>query len=68
MRMDRLYRVLVNAFALKSEIKCKLEKILTRRRPVSVSIRTVPNTPGCGLRIDEKAFAKEAKVFYDLKA
>ena len=44
--MDRLYRVLVNAFALKSEIKCKPEKILTRRRPVSVSIRTVPNTPG----------------------
>ena len=31
-------------------------------------LATVPNTPGCGLRIDEKAFAKEAKVFYDLKA
>jgi L-alanine-DL-glutamate epimerase-like enolase superfamily enzyme len=31
-------------------------------------LATVPDTPGCGLRIDEKAFAKEAKVFYDLKA
>ena len=31
-------------------------------------IATVPDTPGCGLRIDETAFAKHAKVFYDLKA
>ena len=31
-------------------------------------LATVPDTPGCGLRIDEEAFAKHAKVFYDLKA
>jgi L-alanine-DL-glutamate epimerase-like enolase superfamily enzyme len=31
-------------------------------------LATVPDTPGCGLRIDENAFAKEAKVFYDLKS
>ena len=30
-------------------------------------LATVPDTPGCGLVIDEKAFAKHAKVFYDLK-
>jgi L-alanine-DL-glutamate epimerase-like enolase superfamily enzyme len=30
-------------------------------------IATVPDTPGCGLAIDEQAFAKEAKVIYDLK-
>ncbi len=31
-------------------------------------LASVPDTPGCGLTIDEKAFAKEAKVFYDLKS
>ena len=31
-------------------------------------VSTVPDTPGCGLSIDEKAFAKHARVFYDLKA
>ncbi|MFP6899931.1 MAG: enolase C-terminal domain-like protein [Opitutales bacterium] len=31
-------------------------------------LATVPDTPGCGLAIDEKAFAKQAKVFYDLKS
>ena len=41
--------------------------LLTRRDFLSASL-TVPDTPGCGLRLDEKAFAKEAKVFYDLKA
>jgi L-alanine-DL-glutamate epimerase-like enolase superfamily enzyme len=30
-------------------------------------IATVPDSPGCGLRIDEAAFATHAKVFYDLK-
>ena len=30
-------------------------------------IATVPDSPGCGLRIDETAFASHAKVFYDLK-
>ena len=31
-------------------------------------LATVPDTPGCGLVIDEKAFEKQAKVFYDLKS
>jgi len=30
-------------------------------------IATVPDSPGCGLRIDEVAFATHARVFYDLK-
>ena len=29
---------------------------------------TGPDTPGCGLVIDEKALGKQAKVFYDLKS
>lgn len=28
---------------------------------------TVPSTPGCGLAIDETAFAREAKVLYDIQ-
>ena len=31
-------------------------------------LATVPDTPGCGLRINEKEFAKHAKTFYDLKS
>ncbi|HEV3004173.1 MAG TPA: mandelate racemase/muconate lactonizing enzyme family protein [Pirellulales bacterium] len=31
-------------------------------------LATVPDVPGCGLAIDEKAFAEEAKVLFDLKA
>ena len=31
-------------------------------------LATAPDSPRCGLHIDEKAFAKKAKVFYDLKA
>ncbi len=30
-------------------------------------LATIPDTPGCGLTINEKAFTNEAKVFYDLK-
>jgi L-alanine-DL-glutamate epimerase-like enolase superfamily enzyme len=29
---------------------------------------TVPDTPGCGLTVNEKEFAKQAKVFHDLKS
>ncbi|HEV3024755.1 MAG TPA: mandelate racemase/muconate lactonizing enzyme family protein [Pirellulales bacterium] len=31
-------------------------------------LATVPDVPGCGLAIDEMAFADEAKVLFDLKA
>jgi len=31
-------------------------------------LATVPDSPGCGLTINEKVFEKQAKVFYDLKS